>query len=912
MTARGADFTARSSTARSRPIPSNPRIPALLNAAELLGGALLVLGRDGEVRGVNARAMDILDEPRLAESDAGIDLLAERHPELVAWLRRSMAGTSAVPFMLTTYTPTGPHRWTSVVSLAPGSDPQGEGEAAPLWLWRAHDVTAAEQTALALAASEARLRGVLDAGFDAFVIVQAVRDGDGRIADFVIVDVNARAGDMVQRSRDELIGRSLLEVFPLSRSSGLWDQCCTVVITRRPLESMQQVPNPDQQLRWLQRQLVPVAGDAVAISSRDVTEQQLERIALEASELRHRQLFETSGAVFLLVERETGRIIDVNPSAEQFYGWSRATMREMFITDLEAVTLEYWRELTAQLDEGTGGIRLQREHRIARGELRQVEAFVSVVAVAQRTVLHFIVQDITDRVRAERQVRESEARFRAVLSGMREGVVLHDATGAIRVHNPSAERILGLTREQLEGLQPIGYDWQALREDLTPWPTDEHPAFLALRTGESQPRQLMGVRRGAGDIVWLTVTADPLLYPGDSRPYAAVAVFTDVTAVRASEERLRQAQKLEAVAQLAGGLAHDYNNLLTVIRGATGFLREGVGPTSPHLEDLAAIERATERAEDLTRRLLAVGRRQMLRPESVELNQLLRDQLPIMRDELPLSMVVRLELAEMPVLATIDRSYLLDAVRALVDNARASMLQGGVLVLGSSVAEVPHPHDPSADPKPRHFAVLQVTDTGTGMNEEIRRRLFEPFFSTQEFGQSKGMGLASVHGLVHQSRGFIECDTVPGHGTTVRLFFPLAGAPAVSSLTTSGTGDPRAGGVLLVDDDPLLRDLGRRMLEKLGEVVHLAASGPDALDMLAQRADEISAVVTDLTMPGMSGLELITHIDREYPGMPCVAVSGYALDLDARSRLEARHHPFVSKPFNAQALVEALTKARQA
>ncbi|MFN7340500.1 MAG: PAS domain-containing protein, partial [Opitutia bacterium] len=166
----------------------------------------------------------------------------------------------------------------------------------------ARNITEVEHTAVALAASEARLRGVLDAGFDAFALARAVRADDGRIVDFILIDVNERACVMVQRGRDEIIGRSLLDIFPRSRDWGLWEQCCMVVITNQPLETTQFAPTLEEPARWLQRQLVPVNQDAVAISSRDITQRQLERLALEASEARHRQLFETNGAIQLLAE----------------------------------------------------------------------------------------------------------------------------------------------------------------------------------------------------------------------------------------------------------------------------------------------------------------------------------------------------------------------------------------------------------------------------------------------------------------------------------------------------------------------------------------------------------------------------------------------------------------------------------
>lgn len=875
-----------------------------MHAAELLGGGLLLLRPDGAVLAANQVACELLGDAGLQRPGATITQLAATHAGLVSWLAQAMTGTGAAPYTLTVPAADGDRRWSGVLHPLPSHSGSTD---APLWLWRAFDVTA-HGSAARLRASASLPRGAFGTGLDSLVIARAERDPSGAIREFRVMDVNARSGAVAGRPPALLIGGPVDALFPHSAEWALWDDCCTVTISRRPLDRTHEVSTEDG-LRWIWLQLVPVDRDTVAISTQDVTEHHVEQETLEQSEARHRQLFESNGAIQLLADLDTAAIVDANPAAEAFYGWPRVTMRTMRLTDLESVSLDHWRELTRSIATGTG-LHVVRDHHLAGGERRQVNAYMGVVEVAQRRLLHIIIQDISDRVRAEEQLRESEERLRIVLSGMREGLVLYDAQGQVRLSNTSAQRILGLTADQLAGTAPLPPAWQVMREDGSPCPLLELPPFVALRTGASQPRRIVVLQRPDADQVWLQVTADPLFRPGGTRPFAAVAVFSDVTSQRSSEERARQVQKLEAVAQLAGALAHDYNNLLTVIRGATGFLRDGIASTSPHLEDVAAIERATERAEELTRRLLAVGRRQRLRTESVELNQLLRDQLPVMRDELPLAIFTALELAPTAVLADVDREQLLDALHSLVDNARAAMPDGGTLRLGTSQALVPHPHAGDRDPRAQHFAVLTVRDSGYGMSEEIRARLFEPFFSTQQFGTSKGMGLAMVHGLVHQSQGFMECDSVSGQGTTVRLFFPLAGAPE-SDASTFGADpqDSRRGGVLLVDDDALLRELGRRMLEKLGHAVYPVASGQEALRFLAQRARDVAVMVTDLTMPGMSGFELIDAVRTQHAGLPMVIMSGYANDPAARERLDAQQVPFVSKPFTADQLADGIRRA---
>ena len=919
MTRRGSFGTFPDLPPTPPPVSASPSpssvVADLIGAADLLGGVLLVLDDAGRIVGANAGARRLFATALTSSLPCPLEALRPHRPELVAWLEASLIGQQASPFEFEAQGEKGPTWWTSVLTQAPKAAIGG----ARLWLWRAHDITACRQPrrvvseqayAAALTESEARLRGVLNAGFDAVCIARAVRGPDGRIEDFIVLDVNTRAGERAGMTRDAMIGQPLLTVFPLSRAWGLWEECCRVLLTRKPFETTHEAPMNDEQVRWLRRLVVPIDGDAVAISSRDVTDRHLEQTALAASEARHRQLFENNGAIQLLADAETSRILDVNAAAEAFYGWPRETMREMYVIDLDPSSIDQWRTATTGMATGTGK-RVARDHRLSTGARRRVETFLGVAEVDGRRIVHIIVQDITERTQAERRLRESEARFRAVIGGMREGVLLYDDAGVIRVCNPSAERILGIDADRLIGVDPSRVDWHALREDGSHWPNDALIGLQALRSGESQPQQLMAIQRKDGETAWLSVTADPLTRPGEPRPYGAVVVFTDVTEMRVSNERLREAQKLEAVAQLAGGIAHDFNNLLTVITGATSFLRDSLESTSPLLEDVTAIERAAERAEELTKRLLAVGRRQMLRKETVELNQLLEEQLAAIREELPASIQLHCDLSIVPVAATLDRSRLLDAIQALVHNAREAMPQGGSLTLRTGQVVRTHPHEPPSEALPRAFAVLSVHDTGVGMEEETRARLFEPFFSTQPFGNNRGMGLASVHGMVHQSRGFMACESQPGLGTTLQLYFPMATVtPPARPAATSDGRDRASGAVLVVDDDPMLRELGRRMIEKIGEKAFTAASGADALAFLEKRSAEISTVITDLTMPDMGGLELIARLAERYPALPVVAISGFAVQVGARATLDARQVPFVAKPFTMPELAQALTVAR--
>ncbi len=680
----------------------------------------------------------------------------------------------------------------------------------------------------------------------------------------------------------------------------------------QPTLTNEVVVGPDGAMRTLQfagRALrrSPSAVLWLEVVGRDITEQARVMAVLRDAEGRFRQLFEASAAMQLIASATTGALIDVNPAAEVFYGWGRESMRAMRMADFDDGAL------LARIvhDRAAGGQTrpVVCRHRIANGlQKRDVEVAVSPVIVDGVEALHLIVHDVTERLLAERQLRESETRFRTVINELSEGVVIHDVTGAIRVFNREAERLLGLSAEQLQGLQPTEHNWHAVREDGAPWPTIDHPAMRALRTGRRQPRALMGIRRGNLEHAWLQVTADPLVLPGEPLPFASVAVFSDVTEQRHTDARLREAQKLDAVGQLAGGIAHDFNNLLTVIRGASGFLADALQEGSPALADVHAIERATERAQILTSRLLAVGRRQMLRVETVDLSTLVQDQLETIRNSVPPNIRLTQMLDAERVLARLDRQQALDALRALIDNARLAMPDGGTLTLSTAVRRAGRLTS-AADDESARFAVLGVRDTGAGMTDEVRVRLFEPFFSTRPFGANHGMGLASVHGMVTQSDGFIECDSAPGQGTTLRLFFPLATEAERVATPPGSSAVIQARRVLLVDDDLMLRDLARRMLERIGHDVVVAASGAEALELLGSSAAMVSILVTDLTMPVMSGIDLIAEVKRRHPHLPILAISGYSMHAAVRQELHTRAVTFLAKPFSADDLLQALEKA---
>jgi two-component system cell cycle sensor histidine kinase/response regulator CckA len=358
----------------------------------------------------------------------------------------------------------------------------------------------------------------------------------------------------------------------------------------------------------------------------------------------------------------------------------------------------------------------------------------------------------------------------------------------------------------------------------------------------------------------------------------------DVTERRSLEEQLRQSQKMEAVGRLAGGIAHDFNNLLTAILGYAELLTRDVPPDGRARRRVEEIQRAAERAADLTRQLLAFSRRQVLVPAVLDLGLVVRGLEDMLRrlisEEVALRIVV--DPAASPVRA--DRARLEQVIVNLAVNGRDAMPKGGVLTMEVRDADVGPESTATGDPAvaPGPYVLLAVSDTGQGMDAVTRERVFEPFFTTKDEGHGTGLGLATVYGTIKQSGGYVQVSSQPGRGTTFKVYLPRADgvpepAPAASPSAAGGTET-----LLLVEDEPAVREVAHEILLSRGYHVLVAGSAAEAEVMLSGREDPVDLMVTDVVMPGQSGRELYERLAQRWPGLPVIYVSGYTEDVILR------------------------------
>jgi two-component system cell cycle sensor histidine kinase/response regulator CckA len=399
----------------------------------------------------------------------------------------------------------------------------------------------------------------------------------------------------------------------------------------------------------------------------------------------------------------------------------------------------------------------------------------------------------------------------------------------------------------------------------------------------------------------------------ESDPETAIVYALETTEQRRLEGQLKQQQKMESVGQLAGGVAHDFNNVLTAIIGFSDLLLANHKPADPSFQDIMNIKQNANRAASLVRHLLAFSRKQTLRPQVVNLGDMLSD-LTILLQRL-LGENVKLQMSHgrdlWPVMA--DLTQLEQVIMNLAVNATDAMPKGGTLTIrtrnvpAAELSSFKHRPMPDSD-----SVLIEVEDTGTGIPLEVRDRVFEPFFSTKEIGKGTGLGLSTVYGIVKQSGGHIFFDTELGKGTVFHIFLPREVAQVEAPATAAG-GEKAAeiadltgsSSILLVEDEDAVRAFAARALQARGYTVHTAASGVEALEVMKQ-AGEVDLVVSDVVMPEMDGPSLLRELRKDHPDLKIIFVSGYAEDAFAKNLPEGEKFSFLPKPFTLKQLATAV------
>jgi signal transduction histidine kinase len=416
---------------------------------------------------------------------------------------------------------------------------------------------------------------------------------------------------------------------------------------------------------------------------------------------------------------------------------------------------------------------------------------------------------------------------------------------------------------------------------LPPERQDEESLILARLKSGQYVESFETIRMAKdGRRIAVSVTMSPLR-DGDGRIIGASKIFRDITERKALEAQLRQAQKMEAVAQLAAGVAHDFNNVLVAILMNLGLLQNNPSIGEDTRESLREVEKHTVRATNLTRQLLLFSRQQAARIGPVELNSLITDLLVMLRRLLGENIEISLQGAPEGSWINADAGMMEQIVMNLCINARDAMSQGGLLTIGTSTVEIPARQGKShPDARPGRFVCLTIADTGCGMDETLLPRIFEPFFTTKEVGKGTGLGLATVYGIARQHGGWVEVESTVGKGSVFRVYIPGAGPVGAVEIPAQDQGvKGGAETLLLVEDEVFVRRTIALSLRRLGYAVLEAGNGAEALAVWKDHHEKISLLFTDTLMPGnMTGLDLAAHLRKEKESLKIISSSGYRIE----------------------------------
>ncbi len=497
---------------------------------------------------------------------------------------------------------------------------------------------------------------------------------------------------------------------------------------------------------------------------------------------------------------------------------------------------------------------------------------------------------------AERALRESEARFRALIENSLDITSIVDASQRVRYVSPSIERILGYAPAQVVGTEALTF---VHPEDLV-----SIAQVFESAAAEGSVMQTDEFRVRHSDGTWRLMEAVGLNLLDDPAVRGMVITSRDVTARRALESRLVQAERLEAIGQLAGGVAHDFNNVLLVIRGYSSVLRSSLDDPQ-QIADVEEITRAADRAAELTRQLLAFGRRQALQPRLVNIVDVVRDLESLLRRSVREDIHFDLELAEgtPPVLA--DPAQVEQVLLNLVVNARDAINGQGVVRVAVEETVVTSGAEVSPQLVPGKYVALSVSDDGTGIDPSVLPHIFEPFFTTKEDGVGTGLGLSTVYGIVAQSGGGLEVRPLVGGGTSFVIYLPVATGPVAEESWTDHPGTSLAVGtetILLVEDEEPVRELVRRVLQGLGYRV-ISAARPSEAERMLDETDGVDLMLTDVVMPEMSGYDLALRVREQRPDMRLLFMSGYAHRVSGAESAEGQ---LLKKPFAPEQLAHAV------
>uniref|UniRef100_C6E8J1 histidine kinase n=1 Tax=Geobacter sp. (strain M21) TaxID=443144 RepID=C6E8J1_GEOSM len=665
-------------------------------------------------------------------------------------------------------------------------------------------------------------------------------------------------------------------------------------------------PQPDPQdaqdaLATLRQKLAGLGESSMRKSYYPELQERLEELE------RFKALLDHSNEAIILIEVSTGRIVDLNDSASRQTGWSHDELLQQSLFDLS--NLEQNPAAQALIrsadDMGASGMLVVTELHRKNGGRFPAEITLNRMQFRDNSYVLAVARDITQRKAMEEALRESEEFLKNIVDHIPAVVFAKEVQGLRFVTiNKACQEVFGLSRAEVLG-----------RTNYDLFPKEQADFFTkvdreTLAKGElvEVPEEIISTP--SGDRI-LRVKKIPL-FDNQGKERFLLGIAEDITERKQLEEKLLQSQKMEAIGQLAGGVAHDFNNILMVILGyGSILLNEGALPARQK-EQVEQIMNAADKAAKLTSDLLAFSRKQVIKPATMNLNDIILHVEKFLSRIIGEDVQLKARLTPRELQVDVDRGQIEQVLINLATNARDAMPKGGLLTIETSSLQIDDAFvQANGIGAPGPYAVISISDTGVGMNEQTRRRIFEPFFTTKEMGKGTGLGMSIVYGIIKQHNGFVNVYSEPKIGTTFRIYLPFSEQSSEAALDPQAPDSAPGGAetILVVEDEPDLRLLLQNILSGAGYCVLLAENGQVAVERYAAGAGgEIALVLMDMIMPGMSGKEACRAIRAIDPAAKVLYTSGYTMDIIKSRDLLEEGTELLMKPVRP---LELLKKVRE-
>jgi two-component system, cell cycle sensor histidine kinase and response regulator CckA len=640
----------------------------------------------------------------------------------------------------------------------------------------------------------------------------------------------------------------------------------------------------------------------------ELVERQQAETALRESEERYRQIVESANDIIYKADAR-GHFTFCNPTASRIMKYAESELIglrfiELIRPDYRKAVAHFYRQQFSNRVPST----YYEFPVIAKdgAEVWMGQNVQMLEADEHGPGFQAVARDITERKRAEDAMRQAEE-YHNLFKLANDPIIIFEPEGEIVIDvNDRACETYGLKREEFIGRSLIDFSLNAERGK-------QHIEMLMI---EGRCQEFSTVQmRADGTPIHLIVNSSVIEYHGHP---AILSINRDVTERKRAEderqhleEQLRQSQKMESIGTLAGGVAHDFNNLLTAITGYSDLSLRRLNAADPVRHNIQEIRKAADRSAALTRQLLAFSRRQRLESKVINLNDLIGEQMKMLRRIIGEDVEVRLHAAPKLSFVLADPGQIEQVVMNLAINARDAMPGGGQLTIETSNVELDETFIRShAYMRRGKYVLVMVSDTGTGMKAETRERVFEPFFTTKEFGKGTGLGLSTAYGIVKQHNGFIDVYSEVGQGTTFKIYLPITGKPQDDEYAE--TLPPIRGGtqtILVAEDEEALRELARGVLEDLGYKVVLARDGEEAVELYSSEGEKIDLLLLDMVMPRMGGYKAYERISALRPSVPVIFMTGYSVEAmqsrfaNQNEALEETGALIIQKPYSLDTLV---------